>query len=158
MAARTSSDCLYNLVSPLQDDLFWPLSRACSRFESCSIHPCPLRQYVGKWYADEEICTNYQLVKGQRWWKNQRKIAKVNRTAGEVPGYFDQELLESIKVVKPGITGINPQTDHRIRRRHRRPKPECHSTVDFGVERLGEEPLPLADRVESAIRGQRCSS
>jgi hypothetical protein len=116
------------------------LAKACSRFETCSASLCPLRQNEGIWFADEAICTNNIKAKGCPWVKKQRRIAKINMTAGGVPGYFDQNLLESIKIVRPGIAGVDPDAGHRIRRyRRRRPDPERHSDTDSGVECLRME-------------------
>lgn len=59
------------------------------------------------WFPDEFICSYRPQTK---WIKNQKKIQKLCK-AGKISNdkYFTLAMLERMKVIRAGITGIDPQ-------------------------------------------------
>jgi hypothetical protein len=76
----------------------------CKYYENCSAPLCPLDEEsleFGIWYPDEEICRK----RGIDWVKKQKKIVKVGASADY---YFDYQSLKSIKQIRKGIKGQDP--------------------------------------------------
>jgi len=82
----------------------------CPRFENCSAPLCPLAKNLQNliWYPDEDICAR-QDFQSLRWIKKQKAVVKKKaRTSAAVDCYFTVEMLTSIKQLRRGIEGINP--------------------------------------------------
>lgn len=76
----------------------------CSLWDACTAPLCPLRSNDGVWLADEPVCTSRKHGAGLRWVKVQRRIARL----GNVIGHFTLSDLQSIRKVRAGIRGHNP--------------------------------------------------
>jgi len=79
----------------------------CIKFEECSASICPLSQTVvenGIWYSDEDIC-NLRKFQSLNWIKKQKLIAKAKISSDK---YFTVEMLGSIRQVRKGMEGIDP--------------------------------------------------
>ncbi|MGC8585820.1 MAG: hypothetical protein ACP5L4_06905 [Thermoplasmata archaeon] len=76
----------------------------CPYFELCNAPLCPLYNFQGIWYADEEICKNPEYSNLDVI-KNQKKISKINKRH-EVQGIFTYNMLNRSLIVKKGITGL----------------------------------------------------
>jgi hypothetical protein len=77
---------------------------SCGLYEDCISPLCPLDKssLKGIWYPDEEICRS-RTYGNLPWIRIQRKIARA--AAG---GYFNLEILNSIRTIRKGITGLDP--------------------------------------------------
>ena len=84
-------------------------SPACALYETCLAPLCPLDRISlnGVWYPDEEICRS-RSHGNFSWIKAQRKIARAATT-----GYFTLEILNSIRTIRKGITGLDPNVDEK---------------------------------------------
>ena len=82
---------------------------ACALYETCFAPLCPLDKssLSGIWYPDEEICRS-RSHGNLSWIKAQRKIARAATT-----GYFTLEILNSIRTIRKGITGLDPNVDEK---------------------------------------------
>jgi len=79
----------------------------CKYFNMCSAPLCPMSEQSlknGLWYPDEEVCRLRRFA-SCAWVRKQKKISN---KAGVNNGYFTVETLRSIKAVKCGIKGIDP--------------------------------------------------
>ena len=81
----------------------------CALYETCLAPLCPLDRISlkGVWYPDEEICRS-RTHGNLSWIKAQRKITKAATT-----GYFTLEILNSIRTIRKGITGLDPNVDEK---------------------------------------------
>lgn len=82
---------------------------ACALYETCLAPLCPLDRSSlnGIWYPDEEICRS-RSHGNLSWIKAQRKIARAATT-----GYFTLEILNSIRTIRKGIAGLDPNMDEK---------------------------------------------
>jgi len=82
---------------------------ACALYETCLAPLCPLDKssLSGIWYPDEEICRS-RSHGNLSWIKSQRKISRAATT-----GYFTLEILNSIRTIRKGITGLDPNIDEK---------------------------------------------
>jgi hypothetical protein len=82
---------------------------ACGLYETCIAPLCPLDQSSlnGIWYPDEEICRS-RTHGNLPWIRTQRKI-----TRAEATGYFTLEILNSIRTIRKGITGLDPNIEEK---------------------------------------------
>ena len=81
----------------------------CKLWEGCDAPLCPLAELsmeLGVWYPDEAIC---RKRKGPDWVKVQKRIVKAGAAEDK---YFTVEMLQTIKQVRKGIKGIDP--DRRL--------------------------------------------
>lgn len=80
----------------------------CKHFGRCFAPLCPIsgkeKSYLYIWYPDEKICSlrKFQTLD---WVKKQKLIAKRH---GSVAHFFTIRMLQAIKRVSRGITGIDP--------------------------------------------------
>ena len=81
----------------------------CPFFLFCNAPLCPLYNFQGIWYADEEICKNPEYSNLDVI-KNQKKISKINKRH-EVQGLFTFNMLNRSIIVKKGISGISEDQD-----------------------------------------------
>jgi len=81
----------------------------CALYETCLAPLCPLDRssLKGIWYPDEEICRS-RSHGNLSWIRAQRKIARAATT-----GYFTLEILNSIRTIRKGITGLDPNVDEK---------------------------------------------
>jgi hypothetical protein len=82
---------------------------ACGLYETCTAPLCPLDQdsLKGIWYPDEEICRS-RTHGSLPWIRAQRKIARA-----EASGYFNLVILKSIRTIRKGITGLDPNAEEK---------------------------------------------
>jgi hypothetical protein len=82
---------------------------SCGLYEDCISPLCPLDKSSLKdiWYPDEEICRS-RTHGNLPWIRTQRKIARA-----EASGYFTLEILNSIRTIRKGITGLDPNVDEK---------------------------------------------
>ena len=82
---------------------------SCALYETCLAPLCPLdgSSLNGIWYPDEEICRS-RSHGNLSWIKAQRKIARAATT-----GYFTLEILNSIRTIRKGIAGLDPNVDEK---------------------------------------------
>lgn len=89
---------------------------ACNHYEECTAPMCPLDQtsLKGIWYPDEEICRS-KINGNIPWAKMQRKIAK---STGRGSGYFTLAMLNRSCIIRPGISGLDPdrEGDSQVRK------------------------------------------
>jgi hypothetical protein len=81
------------------------MKKNCKYYEFCNAPLCPLDEESleeGIWYPDEEICKKRTSLK---WIKNQKKIVKLGTP---VDFYFDYQMLNSLKKIRRGIKGKDP--------------------------------------------------
>ncbi len=77
----------------------------CPKFDDCAAPLCPLQQNTvdsGIWYPDEEICRRRGVPD---WIRKQKAIVKVKAPSYK---YFTVAMLQSVRQVRKGIEGINP--------------------------------------------------
>lgn len=79
----------------------------CPKYEDCSAPICPLQRYTidrGIWYPDEDICTakRFQTL---AWVRTQRAITRAGAADDR---YFTAPMLNSVRQVRKGIEGIDP--------------------------------------------------
>ena len=81
----------------------------CGLYEECIAPLCPLDRVSlkGVWYPGEEICRS-RTHGNLTWIRAQRKISRAEAT-----GYFNLEILNSIRTIRKGITGLDPNTDEK---------------------------------------------
>ncbi len=81
----------------------------CGLYEDCIAPLCPLDQssLKGIWYPGEEICRS-RTHGNLPWIKAQRKIGRAKAT-----GCFNLEILNSIRTIRKGITGLDPNADEK---------------------------------------------
>lgn len=79
----------------------------CGLYEDCIAPLCPLDQssLKGIWYPGEEICRS-RTHGNLTWIRAQRKINRAKAT-----GYFNLEILKSIRTIRKGITGLDPNAE-----------------------------------------------
>ena len=84
-------------------------SRACRLYEDCIAPLCPLDRISlrGVWYPDDEICRS-RTHGNLPWISSQRKIARAGAS-----GYFTLEILNSIRTIRKGITGLDPNVEEK---------------------------------------------
>jgi len=81
----------------------------CGLYEDCVAPLCPLDRssLKGIWYPNENICRS-RTHGNLTWIRAQRKISRAKAT-----GYFNLEILNSIRTIRKGITGLDPNADER---------------------------------------------
>ena len=81
----------------------------CGLYEECIAPLCPLDQssLKGIWYPGVEICRS-RTHGNLPWIRAQRKISRAKAT-----GYFNLEILNNIRTIRKGITGLDPNTDEK---------------------------------------------
>lgn len=79
----------------------------CGLYEECIAPLCPLDRssLKGIWYPNEEICRS-RTHGNLTWIRAQRKIARAKAT-----GYFNLEILNSIRTIRKGIMGLDPNAE-----------------------------------------------
>jgi hypothetical protein len=81
----------------------------CPYFEKCDAPICPLNNFQGIWYADEEICKNPEYSNLDVI-KNQKKISRINKKH-EVQGIFTFAMLNRPLKIYKSISGLNEDQD-----------------------------------------------
>ncbi len=81
----------------------------CGLYEDCIAPLCPLDRssLKGIWYPNEEICRS-RTHGNLSWIRAQRKIARAEGT-----GYFNLTILNSIRTIRKGITGLDPNVEEK---------------------------------------------
>lgn len=82
-------------------------AKTCKRFDGCSAPICPLYEFGGIWYPDEEVCKLAEF-NCELWLKQQKKIAKKARNKDF---YFVYEMLNHNYVVTVATEGIDPDKE-----------------------------------------------
>ncbi len=93
----------------------------CKHFNTCSAPLCPMDNQTldgGLWYPHEEICKLRKFAK-QGWIRKQRKIVKIG---SDTSRYFTVDMLNSIKSVKKGIKGLDPDQEIGLKQGFKVPK------------------------------------
>lgn len=82
----------------------------CSIFTRCSAPICPLLLTGGEiFFADESVCSKYNMGDKFPFIKVQRKLAKKHQAAHDA-GFFTVEILNKITRVSRTTTGRDPDT------------------------------------------------
>ena len=79
----------------------------CKHFNTCSAPLCPMDNKTldgGLWYPNEEICKLRKFA-AQSWIRKQKKISKATY---DYSRFFAFDMLNSIKAVREGARGANP--------------------------------------------------
>jgi len=81
----------------------------CGLYEECIAPLCPIDQssLKGIWYPGEEICRS-RTHGNLTWVRAQRKIYRAKAT-----GYFNLAILNSIRTIRKGITGLDPNAEEK---------------------------------------------
>jgi len=81
----------------------------CGLYEECIAPLCPLDRssLKGVWYPGEEICRS-RTHGNLTWIRAQRKISRAKAS-----GYFNLEILNSIRTIRKGITGLDPNAEEK---------------------------------------------
>ena len=115
---------------------------SCALYETCLAPLCPLDRISlkGVWYPDEEICRS-RSHGNLSWIKAQRKIARATTT-----GYFTLEILNSIRTIRKGISGLDPNVDE---------KPQIQRWLDLHERKRsdsgGRQNMPLMFEMENPV-------
>ena len=78
----------------------------CPSFANCNASLCPLADNLKDliWYPDEDIC-GAKRFQSLDWVRKQKTIAKVK---ADQDRYFTVEMLKSVRQVRKGLVGVNP--------------------------------------------------
>jgi hypothetical protein len=117
------------------------LPDVCSCADRCSAPICPLVPGAGIWYVSEAVCRSRKHGAGLHWLRVQRRIARL----GGVKGYFIFKELSSIRRVRRGIKGRDP--DAPTDRRQNAPAQRRRASRD-GVVRVDDGGLDSEPQAE----------
>ncbi len=114
----------------------------CGLYEKCIAPLCPLDQssLKGVWYPGEEICRS-RTHGNLPWIRAQRKIGRAKAS-----GYFNLEILNSIRTIRKGIMGLDPNAEEKPQLRrwlehHEKKRSSGGRINEASAGKAGKKPL-----------------